>query len=288
MATTEKTILTRIINKNASLNEWMSSTLPLKKGEIALAYIETKQTATDANGKITVQYVPTYLMKVGDGTHAFKDLNWLAAPASDVYDWAKKAALDENDLPAEWKKTVDDGVANVANKLDKSVYDTFLTDTFAPLKATVDAFFAENPEINDITDTLVEIQAILDGTEDAQSLVAAVAALTEWHETNEASLETIIEWYNTHHTTLEKVTEQKITNWDKAFTNNHTHSNKTLLDSIGEDNVHVHTNKAELDKIADGDVAKWNAIEQNVSNNYVKHSVTDVEYILDCGNHVAR
>lgn len=288
MATTEKTILTRIINKNASLNEWMSSTLPLKKGEIALAYIETKQTATDDNGNITVQYVPTYLMKVGDGTHAFKDLNWLAAPASDVYDWAKKAALDENDLPAEWKKTVDEGVANVANKLDKSVYDTFLTDTFAPLKATVDAFFAENPEINDITDTLVEIQAILDGTEDAQSLVAAVAALTEWHETNEASLETIIEWYNTHHTTLEKVTEQKITNWDTAFTNNHTHSNKTLLDSIGEDNVHVHTNKAELDKIADGDVAKWNAIEQNVSNNYVKHSVTDVEYILDCGNHVAR
>lgn len=280
MATTEKTILTRIINKNASLNEWMSSTLPLKKGEIALAYIETKQTATDANGKITVQYVPTYLMKIGDGTHTFKDLNWLAAPASDVYDWAKKAALDENDLPTTWKAAVDQAVADVnthkTSKLDAATYEAFIAPTgdFGKLKATVDDFFANEANADEVVNRLVEIQEILETTKDAEDLIQRVAALEEW--------------YDSHHTTLEKVTEQKITNWDTAFTNNHTHSNKTLLDSIGEDNVHAHTNKAELDKIANGDVAKWNAIEQNVSNNYVKHSVTDVEYILDCGNHVAR
>ena len=280
MATTEKTILTRIINKNASLNEWMSSTLPLKKGEFALAYIETKQTATDANGKITVQYVPTYLMKIGDGTHTFKDLNWLAAPASDVYDWPKKAALDENDLPTTWKAAVDQAVADVnthkTSKLDAATYEAFIAPTgdFGKLKATVDDFFANEANADEVVNRLVEIQEILETTKDAEDLIQRVAALEEW--------------YDSHHTTLEKVTEQKITNWDTAFTNNHTHSNKTLLDSIGEDNVHAHTNKAELDKIANGDVAKWNAIEQNVSNNYVKHSVTDVEYILDCGNHVAR
>lgn len=288
MATAEKTILTRIINKNASLTEWMGSTLPLKKGEIALAYIETKQTATDANGNITVQYVPTYLMKVGDGTHTFKDLNWLAAPASDVYDWAKKAALDENDLPSEWKKTVDDAVADVSNKLDKETYETWLTNTFNPLAEKVNAFFDENADIEGVVDTLVEIQKYLDTTAGAQSLIQQVATLYDWYTTHHTKLETIETWYDSHYATLEKVTEQKITNWDTAFTNTHTHSNKTLLDSIGEDNVHTHTNKDELDLIASGDVAKWNAIEQNISNNYVKHSVTDVEYILDCGTHVAR
>ena len=288
MATTEKTILTRIINKNASLNEWMSSTLPLKQGEIALAYIETKQEAKDNNGNITVQYVPTYLMKVGDGTHTFKDLNWLAAPASDVYDWAKKAALDENDLPTEWKAGVDQAVADLSNKLDKNTYETWLTTTFNPLAAKVNAFFDENADIEGVVDTLVEIQKHLDTTEDAQSLIQQVATLYDWYTNHHTKLGTIETWYDSHHATLEKVTEQKITDWDTAFTNNHTHSNKTLLDSISEDNVHTHTNKAELDLIAAGDVAKWNAIEQNVSNNYVKHSVTDVEYILDCGTHVAR
>lgn len=288
MATAEKTILTRIINKNASLTEWMGSTLPLKKGEIALAYIETKQTATDANGNITVQYVPTYLMKVGDGTHTFKDLNWLAAPASDVYDWAKKAALDENDLPSEWKTGVDQAVADVSSKLDKTTYETWLTNTFNPLAEKVNAFFDENADIEGVVDTLVEIQKYLDTTADAQSLIQQVTTLYNWYTNHHTKLETIETWYDSHYATLEKVTEQKITNWDTAFTNTHTHSNKTILDSIVEDNVHTHTNKAELDLIADGDVAKWNAIEQNISNNYVKHSVTDVEYILDCGTHVAR
>lgn len=284
----EKTILTRIINKNASLAEWMSSTLPLKKGEIALAYVETKQEKKEDNGNITVQYVPTYLMKIGDGSHTFKDLNWLAAPASDVYDWAKKAALEEADLPATWKKSVDDAVADVAKKLDAQTYNTFIDDVFTPLKTTVDAFFAENPTINDVTDTLVEIQKILDGTEDAQSLVSAVAALQQWHTTHATKLETIELWYDTHHATLETITGEKIGNWDTAFTNNHTHTNQTLLDTIEADNVHKHTNKTELDLIKSGDVDKWNSIESNIAGAYVKHSDTTVEYILDCGGPAAR
>lgn len=91
----EKQVKTRIINKHGALADWTSSTLVLKEGEIALAYIET----TKPNGQGGTYTVPTYLMKVGDGTNTFANLEWLAAPASDVYEWAKKANLALSDIP---------------------------------------------------------------------------------------------------------------------------------------------------------------------------------------------
>lgn len=92
----QKTLNTRIQLKNADLTSWNSSTLQLMAGEVALAKIETTQHDA-ATG--TYYKVPTYLMKVGDGSHTFSELNWLAAPASDVHAWAKKAAMDYADLP---------------------------------------------------------------------------------------------------------------------------------------------------------------------------------------------
>ena len=91
----DKTLKTRIVSKHASYTAWADSTLVLLAGEIALAAIETTK-PDGQGGQITV---PTYLMKVGDGKKTFKDLNWLAAPASDVYAWAKKASLDLTDIP---------------------------------------------------------------------------------------------------------------------------------------------------------------------------------------------
>lgn len=91
----EKTLTTRIISKHADLAAWSTSTLVLKAGEIALASINTTK-PDGQGGSITV---PTYLMKVGDGAKTFKELNWLAAPASDVYGWAKKQNLALEDIP---------------------------------------------------------------------------------------------------------------------------------------------------------------------------------------------
>ena len=91
----DKILKTRIVSKHASYTAWADSTLVLLEGEIALASIETTQ-PDGQGGKITV---PTYLMKVGDGAKTFKELNWLAAPASDVYAWAKKASLELADIP---------------------------------------------------------------------------------------------------------------------------------------------------------------------------------------------
>ena len=103
----EKTISTRIINKNATSSEWSTSTLVLKKGEIALAQI------TSAEGG---NYdVPTYAMKIGDGINTFKQLNWLVAPASDVYDWAKKPSLAYSDLPT---TEINNAITTAINALD--------------------------------------------------------------------------------------------------------------------------------------------------------------------------
>lgn len=84
----EKTLNTRIILKHGELAALNASNVVLKKGEVALASITTGNVA-----------VPTFLMKVGDGSKTFKELNWLAAPASDVYSWAKKESLDLDDIP---------------------------------------------------------------------------------------------------------------------------------------------------------------------------------------------
>lgn len=91
----EKVIQTRIINKHGKLADWLTSTTVLKEGEIALAYVET----TKPDGQGGTYTVPTYLMKVGDGTNTFSGLEWVAAPASDVYEWAKKANLALSDIP---------------------------------------------------------------------------------------------------------------------------------------------------------------------------------------------
>ena len=125
----EKNLKTRIINKHASLSEWGSSTLVLKEGEIALAYVQT--TKPDGNGGTYT--VPTYLMKVGDGTNTFANLNWLAAPASDVYAWAKNEKLAYADMPDEVKNisgnaqaAIEAAIAELKNS-DAEVTNQFVT-----------------------------------------------------------------------------------------------------------------------------------------------------------------
>jgi len=97
----ERTLNTRIILKNDTLAEWSKDTsLILNKGEIALVSIETVQPGGSGYS------VPTYLMKVGDGRTAFSGLNWLAAPASDVYAWAKQENPEVKDLPSNLKNAI--------------------------------------------------------------------------------------------------------------------------------------------------------------------------------------
>ena len=79
----DKILNTRILLKTDTLENWKSSTLPLKKGEIAIATI-----AATAGTGLTE---PVVMIKIGeDGVKTFKDLPWnFYAKASDVVAAAK-------------------------------------------------------------------------------------------------------------------------------------------------------------------------------------------------------
>ena len=81
----DKVLNTRIALRYDTYENWMSSTVILKKGEVAIATIPTGDTSGSS------QYLPAVLMKVGDGDHTFKDLKWTQAVAADVPTWAKQA-----------------------------------------------------------------------------------------------------------------------------------------------------------------------------------------------------
>ena len=81
----DKVLNTRIALRYDTYENWMSSTVILKRGEVAIATIPTG----DSSG--SSQHLPAVLMKVGDGNHTFKDLKWTQAVAADVPTWAKQA-----------------------------------------------------------------------------------------------------------------------------------------------------------------------------------------------------
>ena len=82
----EKILNTRVLLKIDTLENWNSSTLPLKKGELALATV-----AASAGTGLTE---PVVMIKVGeDGVKTFKDLEWnVYAKASDVLSACKSEA----------------------------------------------------------------------------------------------------------------------------------------------------------------------------------------------------
>lgn len=94
---TEKILNTRIINKHALLNEWSSSTLKLKEGEIALARIDLPTDTSSTSGENNnISTTPAYIIKVGaknaEGEEQnFENSAWAYAKAVDVYAWAKAA-----------------------------------------------------------------------------------------------------------------------------------------------------------------------------------------------------
>lgn len=148
------TMKTRIILKNDTLENWNAEgSIVLKQGEIGLARVDIDIAKDGTGAKLTK---PVYLMKVGDGQQAFSALEWLAAPASDVYAWAKKQSLDAADLPdipaskiptLSIDKLPELGISNITGlqaaldgKVDNSVFDQFKTDN---TKAIGDAIAQE-------------------------------------------------------------------------------------------------------------------------------------------------
>lgn len=77
------TLNTRIQLKYDTYANWTTNNPVLLSGEIAVVVVPASSGA--------VPNEPTVLFKVGDGTSKFNALQWVAAPAADVYSWAKAA-----------------------------------------------------------------------------------------------------------------------------------------------------------------------------------------------------
>lgn len=88
-----KELKTRIALKYDTLAHWQESSLVLKAGELAIAYLGDSKDLTTAVQGEGVNQKPV-LFKVGDGSHTFKDLPFASALAADVYTWAKQSEGD--------------------------------------------------------------------------------------------------------------------------------------------------------------------------------------------------
>lgn len=77
------TLNTRIQLKYDTYTNWNANNPVLMAGELAIAEIPA-----DTG---TVPNEPAYLLKVGNGTDRFNNLDWISGKAADVYAWAKAA-----------------------------------------------------------------------------------------------------------------------------------------------------------------------------------------------------
>ena len=137
----EKILNTRIQLKYDSYENWQKSTITLKTGEIAIAYLgPTKTTAELDNGTHPV------LMKVGPGL--FKDLPWMSALAADVHAWAKQASLPivRGDTEGKAEGNV---ISGIKFENDQIVYTTASVATSEGMEELQEAVEAIEKDISD-------------------------------------------------------------------------------------------------------------------------------------------
>ena len=117
---------TRIRLKYDLYQNWYDKNPTLLEGEVAIAV------PGDKLG--TVDTAAACLMKVGNGTSAFRDLPWLAAPAADVHEWAKKSETAFR----EW--LVSENGPHLANKSDLAALKSELLTEINDVKDSLNAF----------------------------------------------------------------------------------------------------------------------------------------------------
>lgn len=103
-----KILNTRILTRIDTLENWLKSSIILKKGEMAIATVPTG----DTNGASL--HLPATVVKVGDDVHTFAELPYLQAVAADVPTWAKAAVPA---IPAE-------NITGLSNYISAQIQDS--------------------------------------------------------------------------------------------------------------------------------------------------------------------
>ena len=158
----EKVIKTRILLKIDTYENWMKSSLILKKGEVAICEVPTGDTSGSSN------YLPASLIKIGDGVHTFSELKWLQGVAADVPTWAKQA---EPSIP----------VANITGLADYIAGEIQDTDTqYTIIKGDNDYTYKLMSRAKGAENFTTEVATLTipDKTEDINALKALVGDVT--------------------------------------------------------------------------------------------------------------
>ena len=299
----EKILNTRILMKVDSLENWASSSLKLKNGELAFATV-----AASAGTGLTE---PVVMVKIGTAEEkTFSELPWaFHAKASDVL----AACKTEAGLKAFVNSVISDAgiasssamealagrVTTVENDLNTAT--TGLKARMTTAEGAIDALELLVGEKNVATQIQEAIAALkLGDTYEVKGEAAKVqTALNEYKTTNDAAVQKnasditgeiarakAAEETNTNAinaikdgTTIDsfKDVEDALAGKEaageaakaQAAAEAHADSLNTAMDTrvkAVEGKAHEHTNKAELDKIAEGDKAKWDAMEQNAKD----------------------
>lgn len=103
-----KILNTRILTRIDTLENWLKSSIILKKGEMAIATVPTG----DTHGASL--HLPATVVKVGDDVHTFAELPYLQAIAADVPAWSKAAVPA---IPAE-------NITGLADFISGEIQDT--------------------------------------------------------------------------------------------------------------------------------------------------------------------
>ncbi len=171
---TEKILNTRILLKVDTLENWNSSTLPLKKGELAFATV-----AASAGTGLTE---PVVMVKIGeDGVKTFKDLGWnFYAKASDVV----AAAKSESALTTFINNVINNAGIATSEAL------TALTTRVTTAEGDIDALetkVGDKAVATQISDAIAALK--LADTYEAKGEAAKVqTALNEYKTSNDAAI----------------------------------------------------------------------------------------------------
>ena len=302
----EKKLNVRLALKYDTYDRWTTLNPVLLKGEVAIAVVPTE----DANG--VSQHLPAVLIKVGDGTHTYNELDFIQAKAADVLTACKSSeglteyinnvienagiasseamtALTNRVTSAE--SDIDDlqnlvGTESVASQITKAISDLNLSETY-DAKGSAETALNEAKsyadELNAAMDTRVDTAetklTTLIGS-DANKSVRAIAneelvaqLIPEAAKESLDTMQEIAAWIQSHPDDVATI-NVKITELENKA---HTHDNKNVLDGITESKITAWDKVSEKANEADlSDIAK--------SGNVADLIQGDTVITLDCGS----
>ena len=189
----EKTFNTRILLKYDSHENWVTNDPVLKKGEVALTTVSVKQDGV-------VNEVPSVLIKVGDGTHKYSELDFTYAKAADVVAAAKsESALTTfiNNVIAKAGIATDEALTALAGRVDTAESDIdalegLVGDTKVSVQISnaIDALkLSETYAAKSHTHAMTEVTGLGDAIADAKKAgTDAAAALDTYKAANDTKV----------------------------------------------------------------------------------------------------